>query len=90
MRGGKRVWLLPVYPEVGTCYESLMRLQVNGEVQEFEDRTMSAEALLDRLGLADRRVAVEVNRRIVPRTTYPEHSLEDGDVVEIVHFVGGG
>ena len=67
-----------------------MRLQVNGEAREFEATTMSAEALLEALGLGRRRVAVEVNRRIVPRATYAEYALEDGDEVEIVHFVGGG
>ena len=47
-------------------------------------------ALLEREGLAGRRVAVEVNREIVPRSTHGTHVLADGDRVEIVHALGGG
>jgi sulfur carrier protein len=42
------------------------------------------------LGLGPRRIAVEVNRTLVPRATYAGTPLRDGDQVEIVHFVGGG
>jgi len=66
-----------------------MRLQINGEEREFPD-VGTVEALVAALGLADRRVAVEVNQRIVKRGTYAEHALAEGDVVEIVQFVGGG
>ena len=67
-----------------------MNLQVNGEHKEFPGDEIIASDLLEALGLGNRRVAVEVNRRIVPRATYAQHVLTDGDVVEIVHFVGGG
>ena len=46
--------------------------------------------LLQLLGLAHRRVVVEVNRTIVPRDGYAAHVLGPGDAIEIVHFVGGG
>jgi sulfur carrier protein len=46
--------------------------------------------LVDELGLGKRRIAVEVNRDILPRDAYARHSLRDGDVVEIVQFIGGG
>ena len=46
--------------------------------------------LLEREGLAQRRVAVEVNGRIVPRGRHGEHVLQPGDRVEIVHALGGG
>ena len=46
--------------------------------------------LVATLGLGPRRVAVEVNREIVPRDTYAATVLRDGDAVEVIHFVGGG
>ena len=46
--------------------------------------------LLQLEGLAERRVAVEVNGEIVPRSRHGEHALADGDRVEIVHALGGG
>jgi len=46
--------------------------------------------LLERLELGEHRVAVEINREIVPRAQHNEHQIHPGDVVEIVHFVGGG
>jgi len=42
------------------------------------------------MGLSGRRLAMEVNREIVPRSEYAEHVLHDGDQVEIVHAIGGG
>lgn len=47
-------------------------------------------ALLERQGLAERRVAVEVNREIVPRSAHADRVLADGDRVEVVHALGGG
>lgn len=46
--------------------------------------------LVESLGLGGRRVAVEINLDIVPRTEHPERRLADGDRVEVVSFVGGG
>ena len=42
------------------------------------------------LGLGARRIAVEVNRMVVPRAEYPSTTLREGDAVEVIHFVGGG
>ena len=42
------------------------------------------------LGLGPRRIAVEVNRAVVPRAEYGATALHEGDAVEIIHFVGGG
>lgn len=66
-----------------------MRLTVNGEASEIDEGATVA-ALVERLGLAQQRVAVEVNREIVRRARWDEVALAEGDVVEIVHFVGGG
>ena len=70
-----------------------MDLVVNGEARQFEasaEGTFTVEQLLEALGLGGRRVAVEVNPRIVKRATSADAHLADGDTVEIVHFVGGG
>ena len=64
-------------------------IQLNGKPHELTGRTPLA-ALLDALGIDARRVAVEHNRRVVPRGAYAETVLEEGDEVEIVNFVGGG
>lgn len=66
-----------------------MRLKVNGEDKDVEDGATVA-TLVAGLGLGQERVAVEVNRKLVRRATWAEAALADGDVVEIVHFVGGG
>lgn len=62
---------------------------VNGE--EFEiDSGSSVANLVEERGLDRSRVAVELNGEIVPRGTFDDTLLHDGDKVEIVHFVGGG
>ena len=66
-----------------------MQIQLNGEARRIEPATTIA-SLLDAEGLAQRRVAVEVNGEIVPRGRHAEHRLHDGDKVEIVHALGGG
>jgi sulfur carrier protein len=66
-----------------------MEITVNGVATEVPDR-LSVRGLVEHLGFTEGPVAVEVNREIVPRATHPTHPLSAGDVVEIVHFVGGG
>jgi sulfur carrier protein len=66
-----------------------MEITLNGESRRFEAPLTVAE-LLARTGHAQRRVAVEVNREIVPRSRHAGHALADGDRVEIVHALGGG
>ena len=46
--------------------------------------------LVTTLGLGARRIAVELNRAVVPRAAYPSTTLREGDTVEVIHFVGGG
>ena len=62
---------------------------VNGERRRFAAGTTIAEMLAE-VGLDPLRVAVERNLSIVPRSTFAETLVEDGDDYEIVHFVGGG
>ena len=66
-----------------------MKLWVNGEERSLEAVTDIA-ALVAALGLDGRKVAVERNLEIVPRSTYARTPLNDGDRIEIVHFIGGG
>ncbi len=66
-----------------------MQIQLNGEMRQTPADT-SITTLLASEGLAERRVAVEVNGTIVPRARHPHHRLRDGDQVEIVHALGGG
>ena len=66
-----------------------MRLWVNGEVLEAPDSATLAD-LLASLGIDSRRVAVERNLEIAPRSLWGQTSLQDGDRLEIVQFVGGG
>jgi sulfur carrier protein len=66
-----------------------MDIRLNGETLALPAPCTLTE-LLAAQGLAERRVAVEVNGEIVPRGRHPGHRLADGDVVEIVHALGGG
>jgi sulfur carrier protein len=69
-----------------------MRLQINGEERELEPPAgpFTLADLVDKLGMKSDRVAVELNREIVPRDRWVETNLKGGDRLEIVHFVGGG
>jgi sulfur carrier protein len=66
-----------------------MQLTINGEARTVPDG-LSVRALIVHLGLTEGPVAVEKNREIVPRAEHESTQLASGDVVEIVHFVGGG
>lgn len=66
-----------------------MKLTINGEGREFAPLANLAE-LVEQLGMKADRVAIELNRDIVPRTRWQETPIHDGDRLEIVHFVGGG
>lgn len=65
-----------------------MQLQVNGDLIRFGGRTITD--LLTELEIHGRRLAVEVNREIIPKSAHGEFALSDGDIVEIVHAIGGG
>jgi thiamine biosynthesis protein ThiS len=66
-----------------------LNLTINGEDRYF-DSVSTISSLLDQLGMKPDRVAVELNRELVPRDRWPSIRLSDGDKLEIVHFVGGG
>ena len=66
-----------------------MEVILNGEPHPLPS-PMTVSALLERLDIDARRVAVEVNETVIKRARYDETTIEDGDAVEIVNFVGGG
>jgi sulfur carrier protein len=66
-----------------------LTLTVNGESRQL-DAPATVAALIARLGLDKRKIAVERNEAIVPRSAYAETWLQPGDRLEIVHFIGGG
>ncbi len=65
-----------------------MHLTINGEEKQIPDQ-LTVSQLLEHLRIVGP-VAVERNRVIIPRAQHGTASLEDGDMLEIVHFVGGG
>jgi sulfur carrier protein len=66
-----------------------MQIQLNGDTHTLSGEPTVSE-LVDFLGLAGRRIAVELNEEIVPRSQHEATCLNDGDRVEIVHAIGGG
>ncbi len=71
------------------CYNAPMNILLNGLPQQLRDGADVAELLMV-AGLAEKRVAVEVNLEIVPRSRHATRVLGEGDRVEIVHAIGGG
>ncbi|NBC37901.1 sulfur carrier protein ThiS [Novosphingobium sp. FSY-8] len=67
----------------------MLNLTVNGEPRRIAAGASVADLVAD-IGLTPAKVAVERNALIVPRSTLGDVQLTDGDVLEIVHFVGGG
>ena len=66
-----------------------MHIELNGKPHVVADGVTVA-ALIERLALTGKRLAVEVNEEVVPRGRHAVHALADGDRVEIVHAIGGG
>ena len=66
-----------------------MNLTINGERRVLSPAE-TLTALVEQLGMKSDRVAIELNREIVPREQWGQTALKDGDRLEIVHFVGGG
>ena len=73
----------------GSCKIRCMNVTINGEQQTMVAET-SIERLIEQLGLQGKRLAVEVNLEIVPRSDYSRRLLANGDSVEIVQAIGGG
>ncbi|MEO5622608.1 MAG: sulfur carrier protein ThiS [Dokdonella sp.] len=66
-----------------------MKIVLNG-IERDLDAATSLTQLLESTGYGERRIAVEINREIVPRSRYDACLIENGDHIEIVHAIGGG
>jgi thiamine biosynthesis protein ThiS len=79
----------PLRESEAACEDQHMKVVINGEDRSF-DSPITLAGLVHMLGMKMDRVAVELNRDIVPRHQWERTQLADGDRLEIVHFVGGG
>lgn len=68
----------------------MIQLSINGKHREFNISSMLVSDLVEKLGLTGKRLAIEKNGEIVPRSTFATTELRDGDKLEIVGAVGGG
>lgn len=68
----------------------MFHLTINGNARQFDVQHLTVEALVSILGLTGKRLAIERNGEIVPRSTFADIELNDGDKLEIVGAVGGG
>jgi sulfur carrier protein len=66
-----------------------MNLVVNGENIEIAEQ-LTAFNLIDKLGYKDKRIALEVNEKIIPKSSHKDYTLFEGDKIEIIKAVGGG
>jgi sulfur carrier protein len=67
----------------------VITISINGETRQFT-RPISVAALIEEMGLAGKRIALERNGEIVPRSMFATQQLADGDKLEVVVAVGGG
>lgn len=67
----------------------MAKVCLNGETREISDSSCVVD-LLDSLGVVQKRIAVELNGTVVSRDRWPQTAINDGDRIELVHFVGGG
>lgn len=67
-----------------------MYLIVNGKKYDNLEDDITMLELLDHLKLPAKKIAIERNREIVSKSTYDSVRLNDGDIIEIIHFIGGG
>jgi sulfur carrier protein len=67
-----------------------MNITINGKAKQFDSENMTVSALVVTLNLTGKRLAIEKNGEIVPRSQFDAVNLQDGDTLEIVGAVGGG
>ncbi len=71
------------------CIVSTIQIRLNGESREMSaEQTLAG--VIELLDLSAKRVAIELNGLVIARTKWPETPLNEGDLIEVVHFVGGG
>lgn len=67
-----------------------MHLIINGEHHDDLPDGLSVLDLIEHLGLPEKKIAIERNREVVPKSQFEQTLLENHDVLEIIHFIGGG
>ncbi len=67
-----------------------MFLVINGDDYNDLPSPLTVKGLIAHLGLPEKKIAIERNREIVPKSTFGQTDLSDGDRLEIIHFIGGG
>ena len=67
----------------------MVQIRLNGETRDIEPDT-DLEQLVQALALSSQRIAIELNGKVVTRPSWKDIALDDGDRLEVVHFVGGG
>ena len=67
-----------------------MHLIINGEHHDDLPDGLSVLGLIEHLGLPEKKIAIERNREVVPKSQFEQTLLENHDVLEIIHFIGGG
>ena len=67
-----------------------MNLVINGEDHHDLPEPLTVMELIKHLGLPEKKIAIERNREIVSKSTFETTELSEGDVLEIIHFIGGG
>ena len=67
-----------------------MKLVIYGEDHHDLPALLTVAGLIAHLGLPEKKIAIERNREIVSKSTFENTELSDGDVLEIIHFIGGG
>jgi thiamine biosynthesis protein ThiS len=66
-----------------------MRVEINGETKELP-RELNLNELLEYLSMPSRLLAIELNKEVVRRKDWGDIKIKDSDVIEVIHFVGGG
>ncbi len=74
---------------MGSTESASLAITLNGEPYRLDGETRLV-ALIAKLGMRPARIAVELNREIVPKSQYETTTVKAGDVLEIINFVGGG
>jgi len=67
-----------------------VHLVINGKDHDDLPEGLTVTGLIAHLGLPERKIAVERNREVIPKSVYNETVLENHDMLEIIHFIGGG
>ena len=67
-----------------------MHLIINGEHHDELPGDLTVAGLISHLGLPKKKIAIERNREVVPKSQFEETRLDNHDVLEIIHFIGGG